>query len=149
MSRALCRALTVVDGIHEKGGYMKYALLEKLYHGLNDREQDALTDHIIRRYFPFDAERTCGCFGSYDDMVLAVNSNTGSEYEISEMHYCKTDVPYREIMRCLKEAGIDDPKSLITATPDRKRHYLSFLKSRTSASFTQIRKFLHVESSSS
>lgn len=37
-----------------------------------------------------------------------------------------------------------DVKSLITAPEDKKRNYISFLKSRTSASLVQIRKFLHM-----
>ena len=147
MSRPLLRAMDVIDGIYGKGGYLKYALLENLYEGLTDKEKDILTDHIINLYFPFDIENTCGYFRSYDDMVLAVNSNTGSEYEISEMYYCKTDVPYREIIQCLKESGISEIKSLIVAPDDVKRRYMSILKSGTSASLVQIRKFLHMESS--
>ncbi|MBQ5868075.1 MAG: hypothetical protein IIW68_01955, partial [Lachnospiraceae bacterium] len=41
-------------------------------------------------------------------MVTAVNSNTGSEYDIIEKHYCKSDVPYREMTKYLKRKGITD-----------------------------------------
>lgn len=144
MSRPLLRALAVVDSTYEKGKHMKYALLENLYEGLTDKEQNILTDHIVTRYFPFDKRQTCRYFRSFEEMVLAVNSNTGSEYEISEKHYCKTDVPYREIIRCLKDSGVTEVRSLVAASEDKKRYYMSLLKSRTSASLVQIRKFLHI-----
>lgn len=145
MSRALLRALAVVDDTYKKGRHMKYMLLENLYEGLTEKEQNRLTDYIVNRYFPFDKRLTCSYFRSFEEMVIAVNSNTGSEYEISEKHYCRTDLPYREIIRCLKDSGMADVKSLIAAPEDRKRYYLSFLKSRTSASLVQIRKFLHMD----
>ena len=144
MSRPLKRAVQIVDYTHKREEYLKYALLGNLYHGLTDTEKHILTDYIITLYFPFDINRTCGYFRSYDDMVLAVNSNTGSEYDIHEMHFCKTDTPYREIIKLLKTLGIDDPKFLIVANENTKRHYLSILRSRTSASVTQIKKFLHM-----
>lgn len=144
MSRPLLRALAVVDSTYEKGKHMKYALLENLYEGLTDKEQNILTDHIVTLYFPFDKRQTCRYFRSFEEMVLAVNSNTGSEYEISEKHYCKTDVPYREIIRCLKDSGVTEVRSLVAASEDKKRYYISLLKSRTSASLVQIRKFLHI-----
>ena len=146
MSRALRRSICVVDELYRNGSYLKYAILEKLYNGLNDSEQDVLTDYIITRYFPFAKDKVCGYFRSYDDMVMAINSNTGSEYEIAEMYYCKSDVPYREMIRCLKKSGVTDARVLIVAPENTKRHYLSFLKSHTSASLMQIRKFLHMPS---
>ena len=145
MSRALYRAVTVIDETYEKGRHIKYALLETLRKDLNNNEQNILTDYIIRKYFPFDIQKTIGYFKSFEDMVVAINSNTGSEYEIIEHHYCKTDVPYREIIRCLMESGIKDPRSLITASSEQKRQYFSFLKHHTSATNVQIRKFLHIE----
>lgn len=78
-------------------------------------------------------------------MLVAINSNTGSEYDINEHHYGKTDVPYREIMACLKKMGVSDAKSLITLPESTKMQYLSILKKSTSASYRQIRKFLHLE----
>ena len=144
MSRPLRRSVQIVDATFCKGHYLKHALLEKLYHGLSDTEMQVLTDHIITRYFSFDVIKTCGYFRSYEDMVLAINSNTGSEYDINETHYCKTDAPYREIIKYLKKSGIEEPRSLIVRNEDTKRHYLSLLRSHTSASVSQIRKFLHM-----
>lgn len=145
MSRAMRRALSVVDDMYKQEKYLKYAILEKLYEGLTAKEQDTLTDYIITRYFPFDREKTCVYFKSFDDMVLAVNSNTGNEYEIKETHYSKSDVPYREIIRWLKKSGVTDARSLIVAPDDTKIRYMTLLKSGTSASLMQIRKFLHIE----
>lgn len=78
-------------------------------------------------------------------MVLALNANTGSEYEINESHYCKTDVPYREMLQYLKRTGCDNPKDLITAPVDIKKKYFIQLKEKTSATPVQIKKFLHIK----
>ena len=80
-------------------------------------------------------------------MVKAINSNTGSEYDIKERHYCKTDVPYRELINVLKKFGVKKVHDVIIATDDEKRRLYSMLKSKTSASGTQIRKFLHLRQS--
>lgn len=77
-------------------------------------------------------------------MVIAVNSSTGSEYDIEEKHYGKTDVPYREILHYLRKKGIKNVKSLITESLELKRKYYAMLKEKTTARPVQIRKFLHM-----
>ena len=77
-------------------------------------------------------------------MVLAVNSNTGTEYEITEAHFSKSDIQYREILQYLKTLNITDAKSLISATDERKVKLASQLKRFTSATTIQIKKFLHI-----
>jgi hypothetical protein len=95
-------------------------------------------------YFPFAVKETLDYYKSYEDMITAINSNTGSEYEIKEKHYGKTDVPYREIIACLKEMGISDVRSVLTMNIFQKHGLGAHLKKQTSASYTQIRKFLQI-----
>ena len=144
-SRRMKRAMRLVDDSFKNGRYLKYALLKAIFKDLDAVEKQSITDYIISVYFPFEIERTVGCYNSFDEMLVAINSNTGSEYDINEHHYGKTDVPYREIMACLKKMGVSDAKSLITLPESTKMQYLSILKKSTSASYRQIRKFLHLE----
>ena len=143
-SNALRRAIRVVDSQYKNGLHLKYALLDKLHKTLDSREKEILTEYIIWKYLPFDVETTNGYYRSYDDMVKAINSNTGSEYDITERHYCKTDVPYREMISVLKKSGWGKIQDVIVASEDVKRKLYSILKSRTSASGAQIRTFLHI-----
>lgn len=143
-SRAMRRAIKIVDSHFARGMYLKHALLETLYGTLDGNEKELLTEHIIRKYLPFDIEATNSYYRSYEDMVKAINSNTGSEYDIRERHYCKTDAPYREMITVLKKAGWNKVQDVIVASEEEKRKLHSMLKSKTSASGTQIRKFLHI-----
>ena len=144
LSRRLQRALKMTDDAYRNDEYLRYAFLKRIYNGLDTQEKDILTDYIITLYFPFQKGMPEKYFKSYKEMVIAVDSNTGSEYDIDEKHYCKTDVPYREMTQYLKRKGITDAKKLITESTEVKRRYFNMLKENTSATPVQIRKFLHI-----
>ena len=144
LSRPLQRALTIVDDTYKKNKYLRYQLLTNLLKQLNPTEKELLSDYIITIYLPIDKKIAQKFFKSYDDMVLAVNSNTGTEYEITEAHFSKSDIQYREILQYLKTLNITDAKSLISATDERKVKLASQLKRFTSATTIQIKKFLHI-----
>ena len=144
LSRRLQRALKMTDEAYRNGEYLRYAFLKRIYNGLDTQEKEVLTDYIITLYLPFQKDMPDKYFKSYREMVIAVDSNTGSEYDIDEKHYCKTDVPYREMTKYLKRKGITDAKKLITESTEVKRRYFSMLKENTSATPVQIRKFLHI-----
>ena len=144
LSRPLQRALTIVDDAYKKNKHLRYQLLTNLLKQLNPTEKELLSDYIITIYLPIDKKIAQKFFKSYDDMVLAVNSNTGTEYEITEAHFSKSDIQYREILQYLKTLNITDAKSLISAPDERKVKLASQLKRFTSATTIQIKKFLHI-----
>ena len=144
VSRKLKRSMKMVLENFNKGYYLKYTLLDNLYKDIPNTEKKILTQYILELYLPFEKEMVCGYYKSYKDMVIAINSNTGSEYEIKENHYGKTDVPYREIIACLKNMNINDCRSVLTMDVSMKIHLAGILKQKTSASNTQIRKFLQI-----
>ena len=146
-SRTLKRAKNIVDARYKENKHLKYATLKLLFKGMNAEDKEILTNYIIERYLPLDIERTCRYYRSYEDMIIAINSNTGSEYELTEQHYCKSDLPYREILSCLKSQGIKNIHDILTTEEDTKRRLYRLLKSKTSASGAQIRKFLHMSRS--
>lgn len=96
-------------------------------------EKEYLTDWIIKLYFPFDVRKVTSYYRSHTEMLIAINSNTGSEHDIIEHSYCKTDVPYREMMVILKKTGLADIKSVIMWPEEDKKRLEQFLKSKTSA----------------
>lgn len=140
------RATDTVGQAFRAGRHLNHRFLENIMKGMPADSRNRLTDHIINLYFPFENQELISYYGSYDKMVTAVNSNTGSEYEIAEKHYCKSDVPYREMMMHLKRKGQEDMHDVITLPEDMKRRYMNILKTATSASYTQIMKFLHLAS---
>lgn len=144
LSRPLQRALTIVDDAYKKNKHLRYQLLTNLFRQLNTTEKELLTDYIITVYLPINKKVAQKFFKSYDDMVPAVNSNTGSEYEITEAHFSKSDIQYREILQYLKTLNITDAKSLICAPDEIKVKLASQLRIFTSATTIQIKKFLHL-----
>jgi REP element-mobilizing transposase RayT len=143
-SKNLRRAIKRITGCFNNGNYIGYEFLGKLFNDLNSEEKKTVVEYIMELYFPFAVKETLDYYKSYEDMITAINSNTGSEYEIKEKHYGKTDVPYREIIACLKEMGISDVRSVITMNIFQKHGLGAHLKKQTSASYTQIRKFLQI-----
>ena len=143
-SKNLRKAIKRITGCFNNGNYIGYVFLGKLFKDLNNEEKKTVVEYIMELYFPFAVKETLDYYKSYEDMITAINSNTGSEYEIKEKHYGKTDVPYREIIACLKEMGISDVRSVLTMNIFQKHGLGAHLKKQTSASYTQIRKFLQI-----
>lgn len=144
-SYRLRKSIKIVQERFSKGEYLKYSLIDIIFKDLEKEEREYLTDWIIKLYFTFDVKKAVSYYRSYKDMLIAINSNTGSEHDIMEHSYCKTDTPYREMMVILKREGITDIRSVITRSDEDKKHIASLLKSRTSATHRQIRKFLHLK----
>lgn len=144
-SYRLRKSIKIVQERFSKGEYLKYSLIDIIFKDLEKEEREYLTDWIIKLYFTFDVKKAVSYYRSYKDMLIAINSNTGSEHDIMEHSYCKTDTPYREMMVILKREGITDIRSVITWSDEDKKHIASLLKSRTSATHRQIRKFLHLK----
>ena len=143
-SYKLRKSVRIVQERFSKGMYLKYALTDTIFKGLNKEEKEYMTGYIIKLYFPFDRREILKYYRSYEEMLTAINSNTGSEHDIYEHYYSKTDMPYREIITYLKHHGIEDTRSVITLHEDEKRRLASLLKAKTSATYVQIRKFLHI-----
>lgn len=143
-SRRLRRAMAVVNNSFASNRHIGYSLLDKLLEGLDRFERDSVTDYLISVYFPFDKLTLAGYYKSFEHMLVAINSNTGSEYEISEKHYSKSDLPYREIMLYLKKSGIEELSSVIVMSQEWKTECMDRLRRNTSASLLQIKKFLHI-----
>lgn len=51
---------------------------------LSEKETEQFVDHVIKIYLPFDYEELISYYGSYDNMITAMNSNTGSEHDIGK-----------------------------------------------------------------
>ena len=77
-------------------------------------------------------------------MITAINSNAGSEYDINESMYVKSDKEYRELYRFVCENGFEKAGDVITLPNDEKYRLFEQLIRYTSASRLQISKFLHL-----
>ena len=124
---------------------LNYPQLKRMRRKLSASEWEQLVDYIIHKYFPFDMESLLSYYESYDNMLLAVNSNTGGEYDLKEDFLPFSDLPYAEMIACICErVEPADVSKIVMMTPEEKKELFIELKRRTSADERQIRKFLHM-----
>ena len=144
-SCALRKAIEEVNGSRERGVHMTYSQLKRLFSVLDAREKNQLVDYIIVKYsvIRYDV-LTTQCYDGYQNMITAINSNAGSEYEIDEHRWGKSDVAYRELYKYVHSHGCLSAGEVIALGLDEKVSLHNSMLSSTTASSYQICKFLHL-----
>jgi len=146
-SRALERAIERVRALHQRGRYLNYTVLSDLTRGIPPQEMQAFIDTVICIYNIIDYPAATNLYGSYDQMLLAINANTGNEHEIDESFVGYSDAVYLKMSRYLMDKkGITDIKSVIRMPPDRKYELFTPLLRVSGADPRQVGKFLHYTS---
>lgn len=144
-SGALARAIKEVNAAHKKGQHLTYAQLRRLFSQLDNREKHQLTDYIIVRYsvIRYDLLST-KCYDGFQNMLTAINSNAGSEYELDELKCGRSDTEYRELYKYMHSCGYVSAGEVIALDIDKKLSLYYELRRNTAASHFQICKFLHL-----
>jgi len=144
-SKKLRAALKEVDNHVKDKAYLKYSTVRRLFFGLADKEREQLLDYTISRYLPIDAGRLISYYKGYDQMVMAINSNTGSEYDIREEYTADSDRVYTQMLELIAQSTFAiKPHSIITADTNKKKKIAAVLKQKTGAKDYQIAKVLHL-----
>ena len=145
-SASLKRALQTVDGTYARNRHLTYAQLKRLFAGLDKKEKNQLIDYIIVRYniIRYD-DLTTKCYDGYENMLMAINSNAGSEYEIKEHKWSRSDVEYRELYKYVHDHGYVNAADVISMSVDVKMNLLIDMLKETQASKLHICKFLHLQ----
>ena len=145
-SRRLRRALKEVDGTLKRNEYMTYVQLKRMFVGMDAREKNQLIDYIIVRYniIRYD-DLTTKCYDGYENMLMAINSNAGSEYEVQELRYGRSDAEYRYLYKYVHEKGFKDAGEVVSLPADSKFKLMVDMMNETSVSKLQICKFLHLK----
>ena len=144
-SRRLRNAIQEVNGTASRKKHMTYVQLKRLMKGLGRKERNQLIDYIVVRYnvIRYDI-LTTQCYNGYENMLTAMNSNTGSEYEIHEQKWSRTDTEYRELYQHVHSCGYDDAGNVISLDTDSKLELMMEMIRKTRASKRQICKYLHL-----
>ena len=79
--RFCCRVLKAEQS---RGRHLAYELLDEVFSSAEKSETSQLVDYILNLYNPVDYSAIKGLYGNLDKASLAINANTGSEYEIVE-----------------------------------------------------------------
>ena len=144
-SRALRRAVKLVNYFRSADKPLGFKTLEKMFVSLDNAEKNSLTDFIISTYNSLDYDSIIAYFGSYEKMLLAVHSNTGSEYEIKESYDTASDAPFSKMSAMVSRIeGLDDVKKVMMLDRDSKISLANKLIHIPGVTARHIQKFLHI-----
>lgn len=143
-SKRMKRAVKEVTSMSQLNLPLKFILIRRLFKGLTSIEIEQLVDYIISTYNFIDYQTAISYYGSYEKMLEAMNSNTGSEYEIREEWDPDSDLAYFHMVEYVQNTFPDMPANRVTTLPDAQKQNLSLVFSRMSATPRQISRFLHL-----
>ncbi len=146
-SSALRRAVKEVNESHMARRHLTYAQLRRLFATLDNSEKNQLIDHIVTCYsvIRYDILST-ECYDGFSNMLIAINSNAGSEYDIDELKFGRSDVEYRELYRYVHSLGYTSAGDVMSLDVYERLTLYDEMRRYTSANHYQICKFLHLSS---
>ena len=143
-SKALRASLKEVDAHVKDHAYLRYPVVRRIFKKLSPGEKEKLTDYIISRYLPIDKEALLSFYKDYPSMLLAINSNTGNEYDLKEEFRNDSDQIYTQMLEAIRQIGfVRKLKDIISASFDKKIKMADHLRNQTSAQDYQIERLLH------
>ena len=144
MSVKMRKAISVVNRYCEKGEYLDYFVLDRIFCGVTKSQKEQLVDYIISRYNVIDYSRIMTHFDSFGQMCMAMKSTIGSEYDIKEHRDAWSDRVYADFTKCLSDDGLQCIRKVIMLPVDDKIKLVRRLRGRTGAPLEQVCKFLHL-----
>lgn len=144
-SKKLLRSMDAAMLYHGRNEYLDYPVVRRLFDGLDSEEYEQLLDYIITLYLPIDKDALLGFYKSYDDMVIAINSNTGSEYQIREAYDPESHQGFVSMLEMTRQSSFsNDPRSIILAPVEQKKQIAEVFIKRLGVSRSQAKRFLHL-----
>ena len=152
VSDDLLKLMRKVNEKRESGKLLGYGFFDKTFKSLSKKERMQLIDYIIVKYNTIDKGHILGMFGSYQSLVLAVNSVAGNEYDLLDDLENEDYRHYVRMIGILRDEGVSpnavcfnrsrsDPNSAtdeLLLSKLRRR-----LKTEVGATDYEIAKFLH------
>lgn len=126
--------------------HLSYPQVRRLLYSVPVSEKDLLIDFIISSYKVLDGDILLSYYNSFDEMLLAMKSTSGSEYDIKEQYDPNSDAVYDDMVRfVIEKLGVVPARSVISMPFDRKMDIANALRGHTSATLMQISRFLHLD----
>lgn len=146
-SRALQGAIHEVSAQFKLGKPLSYMLLRRLFSPLSTEECQQLTDFIIVTYNVIDYPAALRYFdNSLENMLTAMHSTTGSEYDLNEPFCGKSDLPYLKMNTLIRQLlQLDDIHEILRFSHEQKMNAFRLLRRHGDFDPRQMAKFLHLE----
>lgn len=124
---------------------LDYALLDNITPDLTPKEIQQFIDYAVRRYNPVDYAAAIKYYNTYTDMLLAFNSNTGSEYDLNEDSFAKDHRIYRQLIITLtRQMGWPSMRDVLMLPEHKREVLMQQLMRLTGASENEARKLLRL-----
>ena len=148
-SSAMRKSMARVKAIHESGCSLGYAVLGLLYIGLSQKESLQLTDFILSTYCEVDFEEAVSYYkNNLETMILAIDSNTGSEHDFKEEWVGYTDAVYADMGRLLRaKTGLNDMKAILMLPEKERRKLYRYLLNQSDFNERQVEMYLQLPDS--
>lgn len=144
-SGALKKALRLISARCKIGKALSYGMLNSIFGHLDNRERKQVVDFAISTYSVIDYGESLQYFSSFQDMLLATHSTTGSEHDIYEVFNGRRDDVYARISSLLLNNGyIKDIHEVVSLPITRKKEIFTFLQGKTPATNKQLACYLHL-----
>lgn len=144
-SSRLRKSIQAVNGDFARGNHLKLQRIRMLFKDLNETETQQLIDYIIAKYRFIDYALAISYFKDFESMVRAIDSNTGSEYEIREEFEAGSDRPYARMCAYANSIGLlNDDMRIYRLTKSEKERMVQYLTMKANAAPYQVLKFLHL-----
>jgi len=128
----------------DEGKYLKYYMVNGILDGMSEREKKQMADFMISAYNTIDYEYVIKLYGSYENLLIAVNSNSGSEYDLKEEYTKFSDTAYSKFTKVLKDMNIGT-REILSLSAGTKKKLLRHIELRCRSPIYQIRKYLHIK----
>ncbi len=144
-SKKMVRAIKLVESRHEEGKYLPYVMLKRMFAPLSEKEKLQLIDFIIVTYNIIDYKGSEIFFNSYEAMIEATHSVTGSEHDLNEVFVGKSDAHYKKMTDIIMDTGrFKDIHDIFALSIEERMELLQVLNRETAATLEQIAKYLHI-----
>ena len=145
-SKKMLQSMDAADRYNKRNEYLDYPVVRKLFDGLDEVEHEQLLDYIISLYLPVDRDKLLEYYKSFEDMIIAINANTGSEYDIDEFFDPESHQDFARMLEITRNSSFAaDPRSIILAPLAQKWQIAETLMRMTGGSLNHVKRFLHID----
>jgi len=138
--------IKLIKDYSSKAKVIPRTILRGLFEKKGKPEAEQLIDLIVSSYMNIDFKTTIELYGSYQKMLTAINSNTGSEYDIKEDYNPYSDKAYIRMSRWMvKKYGREGIKVIFTADTELKEDLLNHFIKELKVTPYQALKFLRIK----
>ena len=142
-SKRMRWAMRYVLELHGKNKPLDYRIQAMLFKGLNAKERKQLIDFIVVQYNFLDYSAITKHFGSFERALIAMDANTGSEYDIIEEW--EDYSVFRTMTETVSKAGFNMETIYFRSMERNSLHRIIRLLRRVTRDKKIIRQFLHLD----